>query len=180
MREPPGGATATLLHIGSYLRTMFFKQLTFLFSWWARRRRDPGCVRRCAAAAEPEADCSPTRWASVGSWCRSPPAAIARDVGALHTRQKAALNKEQTTLWEFHVLWPLLTQIDALAFKIEVFENHNNLASHRGGICPPTHLTPLNVVPDNIKQGSNALFPCWQSIYLMLYGGHLASMRSSG
>lgn len=44
-----------------------------------------------------------------------------------------------------------LTQVDVLAFKIEVFQNHNNLASNRCRICPPTHLTALNVISDDVK-----------------------------
>lgn len=53
-------------------------------------------------------------------------------------------------------IWPLahinitfsfLTQSDVLAFKVEVFENHNNLASLRCRLCPTAHLTALNVIP---------------------------------
>lgn len=49
-----------------------------------------------------------------------------------------------------------LTQSDVLAFKIEVFENHNNLASFWCRLCPSAHLTSFNIIP-NSEYTSNCI-----------------------
>lgn len=40
-----------------------------------------------------------------------------------------------------------LTQSDILALEIQVLEDNNNLATLRGRVCPPAHLTTLDVIP---------------------------------
>lgn len=41
----------------------------------------------------------------------------------------------------------ILTQSDDLAFKVEVFENHDDVTSLRCRLRPATHLTALDVIP---------------------------------
>lgn len=49
------------------------------------------------------------------------------------------------------IKFSFLTQNNVLAFKVEVFKNHNNLAPHGCRFCPAAHLAALDVVPENVK-----------------------------